>query len=273
VKTRPTGPAKIIVERLTKTFLLAGGTVEALRAVDLEVREGEFCCLVGPSGCGKTTLLRLIAGLERPTSGEVHIRSPDRDGRPLNAMVFQEQSVFPWMTVEDNVAYGLRMGRAARDRVRREVDRHLRMVGLAGFGGAYPHQLSGGMKQRVSLARALAVDPEVLLMDEPFAALDEQTKILLQDQLMRIWDETRKTVVFITHSIDEAIALGDRVVVMTARPGRVKLSIEVDLPRPRTVYELKSSPAFADLVSRVWSALKDEVLDAYREQIQMGTTA
>ncbi len=270
MKTRRTGPAKITIERLTKTFPLAGRTVEALGAVDLEVREGEFCCLVGPSGCGKTTLLRLIAGLERPTSGELHIRSPDRDIRPLNAMVFQEQSVFPWMTVEDNVAYGLRMGRAARDRVSQEVERHLRMVGLAGFARAYPHQLSGGMKQRVSLARALAVDPEVLLMDEPFVALDEQTKILLQDQLMRIWDDTRKTVVFITHSIDEAIALGDRVVVLTARPGRVKLTVEVDLPRPRTVYELKSSPAFAGLVSRVWSALKDEVLDAYREQ--MGTT-
>ncbi len=266
------GPAKITVERLSKTFPLAGGTVEALRAVDLQVGEAEFCCLVGPSGCGKTTLLRVIAGLEQPTGGELRIRrTTEEDGSPFSAMVFQEQSVFPWLTVADNVAYGLRMRRAPKDRVRRELDRQLHNVGLAGFARAYPHQLSGGMKQRVSLARAFAVDPEVLLMDEPFAALDEQTKILLQDQLLALWDETRKTVVYITHSIDEALALGDRVVVLTARPGRVKISVDVDLPRPRSVYALKSSPAFAALVSRVWSALKDEVLDAYREQ--MRTTA
>jgi len=237
--------------------------VEALRGLDLEVAEREFCCLVGPSGCGKTTALRVIAGLERQTSGSAAIRDSGED-RPLNAMVFQEQSVFPWLTVADNVAYGLRQRRRPEGEVKEAVQRQLLKVGLAEFARAYPYQLSGGMKQRTAVARAFAVDPQVLLMDEPFAALDEQSKVLMQDELLRIWEDSQRTVVFITHSIDEAVALADRVVVMTARPGRVKAEFRVDLPRPRVVYELKSKPEFARLVGQVWDVLKDEVLRAHR---------
>jgi NitT/TauT family transport system ATP-binding protein len=182
-------------------------------------------------------------------------------------MVFQEQSVFPWMTVRDNISFGLRMRRVdpkARDEI---VDYYLRKVGLSKFGGAFPHQLSGGMKQRVSLARAFANDPEVLLMDEPFAALDEQNKILMQEELLRVWEDQRRTVVFITHSIDEAVVLGDMIVVMTAHPGRIKAMIPVPFPRPRGVFELKAQPEFGRLTHQVWEHLRDEVLKAQAEDL------
>jgi NitT/TauT family transport system ATP-binding protein len=253
---------KIRVSRLAKSFELGGARLEALRDIDLDVAEAEFCCVVGPSGCGKTTLLRILAGLETQTSGGVEIAAGDRE-RPVNAMVFQEQSVFPWMTVEDNVGYGLRMRRVPAARVRSVTAELLAKVGLTGFAGAYPHQLSGGMKQRVAVARAFAVDPEVLLMDEPFAALDEQSKVILQGELLKIWEGTGKTVVFITHSIDEAVALADRVVVMTARPGRVKAEVRIDLPRPRVVHELKAQPEYGRIVAEVWALLKDEVMRSY----------
>ncbi len=273
VRAPSQGRTKIAVRRLRKMFPLGLGKLEALRDVTLSVAAGEFCCVVGPSGCGKTTLLRILAGLERQSSGQVEIQAggglhptePDDfvndDGRhPLTSMVFQEQSVFPWMTVEENVGYGLRMRRLPAAVRRETVQYYLGKVGLSHFARAYPYQLSGGMKQRVSVARAFANDPEVLLMDEPFASLDEQTKILLQEELLRIWEGSKKTVVFITHSIDEAVALGDRVVVMTARPGRIKADVPVTLARPRSVYELKGMPAFAELGARVWSLLRDEVL-------------
>jgi NitT/TauT family transport system ATP-binding protein len=182
--------------------------------------------------------------------------------RPLTSMVFQEQSIFPWMTVQDNVAYGPRM-RGIPDRESRErVDSYIEKVGLAQFRRAYPHQLSGGMKQRVSVARAFANAPEILLMDEPFAALDEQNKSLLQEELLRIWEESRNTVLFITHSIDEALFLGDRVLVMTARPGTLKADITVPFERPRRAYELRATPEFGDLTYQVWSQLRDEVMQA-----------
>jgi NitT/TauT family transport system ATP-binding protein len=178
-------------------------------------------------------------------------------------MVFQEQSIFPWMTVEENVGYGLAM-RGVHANVRRGVVAHyLAKVGLTQFTRAYPHQLSGGMKQRASVARAFATDPEILLMDEPFASVDEQTRALLQEELLRVWESDRKTVVYITHSIDEALVLGDRVVVMSARPGHVKAEIDVSLPRPRSVYDLKSTPEFAELVGRVWEPLRREVLTSF----------
>jgi len=178
-------------------------------------------------------------------------------------MVFQEQSIFPWMTVEENIGYGLRM-RGVDPSVRRQlVGHYIEKVGLARFAKAYPHQLSGGMKQRASVPRAFATDPQVLLMDEPFASVDEQTRVLLQEELLRVWEANRKTVVYITHSIDEALVLGDRVLVMSARPGRLKAEIEVPLPRPRSVYELKSTPAFAELVARVWGPLRQEVLASF----------
>jgi len=257
--------AKIAIHRLAKSFPLESRVVEALAEVNLSVALGEFCCIVGPSGCGKTTLLRILAGLETPTSGRVEIQAASTD-RPLNAMVFQEPSAFPWMTVEDNVGYGLQMRRVSPEQRRQTVAHYLRKVGLSSFAHAYTYQLSGGMKQRVAVARAFANDPEVLLMDEPFAFLDEATKIVLQDELLRIWEGSKKTVIFITHSVEEAVLLGDRVLVMTARPGRVKAEVPVILPRPRSVYALKASPTFGELVGRVWSMLRDEVLEAAAPQ-------
>jgi NitT/TauT family transport system ATP-binding protein len=256
---------KVVIERLDKVFEARNGRVVALRDVNLTIPDGQFCCLVGPSGCGKTTLLRILAGLEEHTHGRLELAH--QDGRkPLNSMVFQEQSIFPWMTVEENVGYGPRMRRVDRRQVRELVDYYVDKVGLSAFRRAYPHQLSGGMKQRVSVARAFANDPEILLMDEPFAALDEQNKGLLQEELLKIWEESKKTVLFITHSIDEALILGDRLVVMTALPGTIKADVPVRFPRPRQVYELKASPAFGELAYNVWCQLRDEVLRARQGQ-------
>ena len=259
------GAAKIRLRDLNKHFFVRGRRIDALAGLDLEIGRGEFFCIVGPSGCGKTTLLRILAGLERQSGGSIDITRDDaQTRRPLNSMVFQEQSIFPWMSVRDNVAFGLKaqgIGRAERYRV---VEPFIRKVGLAGFEDALPHQLSGGMKQRVSIARAFANDPEVLLMDEPFSALDEQTKLVLQAELLRIWDETRKTVLYVTHSIDEAIVLADRILVMSARPGRVKEIIDVGqvFGRPRQVEAVKSSPQYGELFGRVWGQLRDEVVAA-----------
>ena len=253
--------SKIELHSLTKVFDSAAGDVFAVQDIDLEIPEGQFCCVVGPSGCGKTTVLRILAGLEEQSSGECRIRRSSAE-RPANAMVFQEQSVFPWMTVRDNIAFGLVMRRVERAKRDEVVDYYLRKVGLVKFAHSYPHQLSGGMKQRVSLARAFANDPEVLLMDEPFAALDEQNKILMQEELLRVWEDQRRTVVFITHSIDEAVVLGDMIIVMTAHPGRIKAAIPVPFPRPRQVFELKAQPEYGRLTRRVWELLRDEVLKA-----------
>jgi NitT/TauT family transport system ATP-binding protein len=254
------GPVVIEVRRLSKVFRGGkGGSVEALNNVDLEVRLGEFVCVVGPSGCGKTTLLNILGELEPKTAGTVRFAFPASD-RPLLSIVFQEQGVFPWLTVLENAAFGLMargVGRTERETRAREV---LDRVGLSRFLQAYPRELSGGMKQRVNLARAFANDPDLLLMDEPFAAVDEHTKLILQDGLLHMWEGSRKTVVFITHSIEEAIRLADRIVVMSARPGRVKAEIPVDIPRPRNVYELQTSPEFLRVRGLVWEALKEEVL-------------
>jgi NitT/TauT family transport system ATP-binding protein len=254
-------PPKIIVEQLSKTFEARGGSVQALQDVSLVIPDGQFCCIVGPSGCGKTTLLRILAGLDEHTEGRISMHHADLR-RPLTSMVFQEQSIFPWMSVYDNVAYGPRMRRVPDRQSRELVEYYIDKVGLTQFRKAYPHQLSGGMKQRVSVARAFANAPEILLMDEPFAALDEQNKSLLHEELLRIWEESRHTVVFITHSIDEALVLGDRVLVMTARPGTLKADIPVPFERPRGAYELRASPAFGELSFAVWSQLRDEVMQA-----------
>ena len=240
----------IVLEAVGKRFLVAHGEHAALRGVDLRVQAGEFVCLLGPSGCGKTTLLRILAGLERHSEGRVCIHEAGT-GRPLTSVVFQEQSVFPWMNVRDNVAYGLRARGVAGQTLARQVDYYLAKVGLECAAQLYPHQLSGGMKQRVSIARAFANDPEILLMDEPFSALDEQNRATLQEELLRIWSETGKTVVFITHSIDEAIFLGDRVVVMGGPPGRVLAEIPVPFQRPRQYYALKARPEYGALVLRI----------------------
>jgi NitT/TauT family transport system ATP-binding protein len=266
----PGGNARIVVRGLHKVFETASGqVVVALQDIDLNVRPGEFLCIVGPSGCGKSTFLRLLAGLEQSSAGDIRI-DVTRPDRPVNSMVFQEQSTFPWMTVRQNTAFGLEM-RGVDRRVRDQlVGNYLRKVGLEDFADAYPYQLSGGMRQRVCLARAFANEPEVLLMDEPFASLDEQTRILMQEELLRVWEgEHGRTVVFITHSIDEAVLLADTVVVMSARPGRLKATFAVPFHRPRgQLAELKLRPEFAQLTYKVWEVLRDEVLNAQAAEMK-----
>jgi NitT/TauT family transport system ATP-binding protein len=246
---------------LQKSF----GRLVAVDRVSVDIAPGEFFVIVGPSGCGKTTLLRILAGLETASAGLIEIDTPAGSDRPANSMVFQGESIFPWMTVWNNAAYGLRMRNAPAAVINERVGHYLDATGLTRFAGYYPHQLSGGMKQRVSIARAFANDPEILLMDEPFSALDAQNKLLLQEELLRIWEAQKKTVVFITHSVDEAVYLGDRIMVMTAQPGRVKSFVRVPLPRPRNLIELQKAPEFGELVHRIWSDLRDEVQRA-REQ-------
>src|SRR5215208_4705792 len=228
----------------------------------------KICVMVGPSGCGKTTILRIRPHLEQQSSGTVSVRQADRS-KPINSMVFQEHSVFPWMTVHDNVGYGLAMRRVPKKQREETISYYIEKVGLGKFQKAYPFQLSGGMKQRVSLARAFANDPEVLLMDEPFGALDEQNKLLLQEELLRIWTEHRKTVVFITHSVDEAVFLGDRIMVMTAQPGKVKAFVPVPLARPRNIMELQKSPQYGELIAHIWTSLRDEVHRARQQEEEM----
>ncbi len=251
---QPVRPA-IRIANLQKSF----GKLTAIDRVSVDIAPGEFFMIVGPSGCGKTTLLRILAGLDTATAGTIEIETPADKDQPVKSMVFQGDSIFPWMTVWNNAAYGLRMRNAPAAVIKERVGHYLDATGLTRFAGYYPHQLSGGMKQRVSIARAFANDPEILLMDEPFSALDAQNKLLLQEELLRIWDEQKKTVVFITHSVDEAVFLGDRIMVMTAQPGRVKSFVDVPLPRPRNLIELQGAPAFGELVHRIWSGLRDEV--------------
>ncbi len=253
-----TGRVKIRVEGATRTFL--GGAVLALDRVTLDVYENEIACLVGPSGCGKTTLLRALDGLLPLSAGQITIDGVPVTAPPPNvAMVFQHFGLFPWKTVKANAAYGLKLAGAPRDLIEARVRRVLKLVGLEGFEHVYPYQLSGGMQQRVGLARALAMAPEILLMDEPFAALDAQTRELLQEETLRILEEERKTIVFVTHSIDEAILLGDRVIVLTARPGRVKQIVPVPFARPRRLAAIRADPAFGELRTRLWELLRQEM--------------
>ncbi|MGB3305130.1 MAG: ABC transporter ATP-binding protein [Thermomicrobiales bacterium] len=248
-----------------RRFETAHGPVDACRDVDLDVSAGSFTVIVGPSGCGKSTFLRLVAGLDRPTSGDLAITSPS-GVTPTNAMVFQGRSLFPWLTLRQNVAYGLKLSGMSRTERGARADELLAVVGLAAFRKAYPHQISEGMRQRVAIARALAVDPDILLMDEPFGALDEQTRFLLQEELLRIWEASRKTVLFVTHSIDEAIVLADRIVVMSAQPGTIRAMLDVPFSRPRSITDVRSDPAFADLFNEIWSTLREEVNAARRAQ-------
>ena len=251
---RPAEPSKIRIRNLTKRF----GPLVALDDISIDIAPGSFFVIVGPSGCGKTTLLRILGGLETGTSGSVEITDP-APGRPQYSVVFQGDSIFPWMTVWDNAAYGLKMRRAPKAEIAATVGHYLDKTGLTRFARHYPHQLSGGMRQRVSIARAFANDPEVLLMDEPFSALDEQNRTILHEELLRIWEEDKKTVVFITHSVDEAATLGDKIMVMTANPGRTKTIIDVPLARPRSVLELRNDPRYGAIVYGIWGQLKDEV--------------
>lgn len=251
----------INMEKLTKIFYTNQKKVVALDNIDLSVKEGEFLCIVGPSGCGKTTLLRILAGLEKQTWGKLVIRSKNPE-KPLTSMVFQGDSVFPWMTVKENVAYGLRIKGLPKSERIRIAGRYIKLMGLEGFADAFPHQLSGGMKQRINVARAFVSDPEILLMDEPFGALDEQNRLLLQQELLKIWEGSGKTSLFITHSIDEALVLADRIMVMTAHPGKVKAIVPVNIPRPRDILSLRSSPNFGALFKQIWELLQEEVLKA-----------
>jgi len=241
------------------------GGLTAIDGVSLDIAHGEFFMIVGPSGCGKTTLLRILAGLDSVTSGTIEIETPNSQ-RPVNSMIFQGDSIFPWMTVWNNAAYGLKMRRAPASTIKEVVGHYLARTGLTRFAKYYPHQLSGGMRQRVSIARAFANDPEILLMDEPFSALDAQNKLLLQEELLRIWEEHKKTVVFITHSVDEAVFLGDRIMVMTAQPGKVKMFVPVALARPRNIMELQKSPQYGELIAHIWSSLREEVHRARKQE-------
>ena len=249
----------IRIDRLAKSFGEDEERITALDDFTLSVAGGEFVSIVGPSGCGKTTVLRIVAGLEKPSGGTVEVGMSGNGRRAANAMVFQEHGLFPWMTVAENAAYSLEMRGIGKTERRERVAPFLEMIGLSAFRDHYPQQLSGGMRQRVSLARAFVADPQILLMDEPFASLDSHNKLILQGELLRIWEGSAKTVLFITHAIDEAIALSDRIVVMTAQPGRIKEIVPVDFPRPRPVAELRADPRFGALQLAIWRMLEDEV--------------
>jgi ABC-type nitrate/sulfonate/bicarbonate transport system ATPase subunit len=265
------GRAKIRVENVSKQFLQAKSKlftrewragVQALSNISVDLAEFSFVSVLGPSGCGKTTLLRIVAGLIEPTGGKIFI-----DGQPVmrprsgSGMVFQYIGLFPWRTIEENVFFSREtqqhrsLSREEKDTARRFLD----LVGLSGFEKSFPHQLSGGMQQRVGIARALAVEPDVLLMDEPFGALDAQTRLILQDELLRICSAYKATVMFITHDIEEAIYLSDRIVVMSRRPGTIKFEVDVDLPKPRYEHEVRSSPEFLALRTSIWNALREEL--------------
>ncbi|MDL5037235.1 ABC transporter ATP-binding protein [Comamonas resistens] len=242
--------------------------IAALQDFNLDIREGEFFTLLGPSGCGKSTFLNVLAGLARKSGGSISI-----DGQPASGInreqgvVFQGYALFPWRTVLENIEVGLEIRKIPKRERRETAEQFLHLVGLAGFGQRYPHELSGGMRQRVAIARSLAYSPSLLLMDEPFAALDAQTREILQSELLRIWEQHKTTIVFITHSLDEAIYLSDRIAVMTHRPGRIKSVLDIALPRPRPA-EIRHAPAFVQLREQAWDVLRDEVAFAsgHRQQ-------
>jgi NitT/TauT family transport system ATP-binding protein len=249
--------ALVAIRGVSQHFGADGASVSALEGIDLEVPDGQFVSVVGPSGCGKSTLLSLVAGLRLPSRGAVLC-----DGEPITApmprkvgMIFQEANLLPWLSAVDNVAFPLKLRRVPKRERLEAAARMLELTGLAGFEDRLPHQLSGGMKQRVAIARGLVQNPAVLLMDEPFASLDEQTRMVLGDELLRIWSETRKTVLFVTHSLNEAVYLADRVIVLSARPGRIVDDVTVDLPRPRS-FAMTTGERFGVLKDRIWQHIK-----------------
>ena len=254
-------PAKLEVRDISKSF----GTLEVLRGISIDIADHEFLAIVGPSGCGKTTLLRTIAGIETSDTGSLRV-----DGKVVTkpgadrGFVFQQDCLFPWRTVWENTVFGLEINGKVNAESTARTRELLQLVGLTGFEKYYPTQLSGGMRQRVNLARALAINPEVLIMDEPFSALDAQTREVMQLELTRIWQQGRKTVLFITHQIDEAVFLADRVVVLGRRPGRIKEVVTIDLPRPRGL-AVKRDPRFVAYVDRVWNLIENDVRDSVRE--------
>ncbi|MBV4418998.1 ABC transporter ATP-binding protein [Clostridium tyrobutyricum] len=254
---------KISARNVTRTFKVKNrggkkGIQEfvAIKDINLEVHAGEFITLVGPSGCGKSTFLDILAGLSKPTSGELYIDGKLVDGPALDrGIVLQGYALFPWRNVRKNIEYGLELKKISKNERREISQKFIDLVGLNGFENSYIHELSGGMKQRVAIARSLAYDPEVLLMDEPFAAVDAQTRETMQEEVLHIWEKTNKTIIFITHSIDEAVFLADRVAVLSANPGSIKEIIDVDLPRPRKLGEVKNTSRFNSLSHRIWELL------------------
>lgn len=252
---------KVHVDHVVKKFQTRKGEMTALNGVDLDIHENEFITVVGPSGCGKSTLLNIIGGLETPTDGQVLV-----DGKPVNGpspergIVFQQYALFPWLTVIKNVMFGLKLQGKSNQEAEEIARKYLKMVDLEEFANHYPKELSGGMKQRVAIARAYATNPQVLLMDEPFGALDAQTRTQLQQELIETWEKERKTCFFITHDVDEAIILAQKVIVMSARPGRVKAVIDIDIPYPRD-QETKMSPRFLELKNEIWSLVYQEYLE------------
>ncbi|MCC7152344.1 MAG: ABC transporter ATP-binding protein [Rubrivivax sp.] len=256
----------LCVRGVERRFAAAGGSTLALQATDLDVAENDFITILGPSGCGKSTLLRIVAGLDHQTAGEVLLDGQRIDGPGADrGMVFQSYTLFPWLSVLDNVCFGLAERGLPRAQQLEIAHGFLVKVGLVGFESHFPKQLSGGMQQRTAIARALANDPRMLLMDEPFGALDHQTRELMQELLLGIWEEQRKTVLFVTHDIDEAVFMGSRVVVMSARPGRIKLDRVVSLPYPRH-YAIKTTPEFAALKAELTEAVRAEVIAAQAQQ-------
>lgn len=253
----------IRIDDVSMRYRRGEASVDALRGLTLDVREGEILCIVGSSGCGKSTLLNLIAGFRQPTSGGIFLRDEPITGVDTRVgMIFQEYALFPWRTVQGNVEFGLKMARVKRAERREIAAKYIKLVGLAGFENAYPAEISGGMRQRVALARSLANDPDILLMDEPFAAVDAMTRQLLQDQLVEIVEQTGKTVLFVTHSIDEALVLSDRISVFSSRPGRIKALIDNDLPRPRRT-SVQLSPRYLELKTAIWDIVQEEVMQQF----------
>ncbi|MGJ4995136.1 ABC transporter ATP-binding protein [Bradyrhizobium sp. HKCCYLS3077] len=257
----------LVIDQVTRTFPARQGhaPTRALEPVALTIGNNDFVTILGPSGCGKSTLLRIVAGLDHPTSGKVLLDGSEVKGPGADrGMVFQSYTLFPWLTVRENIAFGLRERGVPEDKRNAIADRFIEQIGLKGFENHWPKQLSGGMQQRCAIARALANDPKILLLDEPFGALDNQTRVLMQEMLLGIWERDQKTVLFVTHDIEEAIFLGSRVLVMSARPGRIKADIKIDLPHPRS-YKIKTSPEFVALKERLVEEIRAEALKVATE--------
>ena len=252
---------KLKIDNVVKEYVGNKGKTVALNGVSLDIKENEFICVVGPSGCGKSSLLNIIAGLLEPTSGAVYLDGKKIEGTGVErGVVFQGYALFPWRTVLKNVMFGLEMKRMPKDQAEKIAKKYIKAVGLEGFEHAYPKELSGGMRQRVAIARAYAADPEVLLLDEPFGALDAQTRVQLQSELLNTWEHEKKTCFFITHDVDEAIILAQRVIIMSARPGRIKKIVDIDIPYPRT-QATKTDPRFLELKTEIWNEVYQEFLE------------
>ena len=269
--TPPAAQATVELRNVGKTFIdrKRGRETVALADVSMTIGKSEFACILGPSGCGKSTILNLVAGFEQPNSGAVLI-----DGRPIAApdrsrgMVFQQPLLFPWLNVIDNITFGPRMAGAPPDQYAKQADRYMQLMGLTGFEKHYPYELSGGMQQRVALARAWISEPELFLMDEPFGALDAQTRLMMQELLLRVWERSRTTVLFVTHDIDEALFLADRIFIMTARPGRIKESLAVDFARPRNYETIIFEQQYITLKQRILQVIRGETLQAMKLEVE-----